>query len=124
MKYNKTRKASKQNLEVLEDRRLFSSVVVNGSAMELHGESNRDNTFVVRAATENRVFGFANNFGEASAGVNQVVIYLGKGENTVHVGRNVTTPVEVIAPDGQTTTLSAGDTRMFYEGHHHHHTHS
>src|SRR5580698_7504272 len=113
MKYNKNRKASRQHLEVLEDRRLFSSVLMNGTAMELHGDANQDNTFVVRAASANRVFGYANNFGEASTGVNQVVVYLGTQTDTVKVAQGVTTPVEVIDSSGQITWLQGGDSKTF-----------
>src|ERR1700722_7413689 len=118
MKYNKNRKASKQHLEVLEDRRLMSAVLMNGTAMELHGDANQDNTFVVRAASANRVFGYANNFGEASNGVNQVVVYLGTQTDTVKVSQGVTTPVEVVDSSGQITWLQAGESRVFNGGSH------
>src|SRR5271157_2860499 len=106
MKNYNRRKALRQGFENLENRRLLSSIILNGTAMELHGDADQDNAFVVRAAPGNRILGFSDNFGEAASlsTVQQVVIYLGTKTDTVTVCCDVTTPVEVVCADGSTSS--------------------
>ncbi|MGA2441965.1 MAG: hypothetical protein ABSH08_13485, partial [Tepidisphaeraceae bacterium] len=113
-KYN-SRKSSRLGLEGLENRQLLSSIVLNGTAMELHGDTDQGNAFVVRAAPSNRILGFANNFGEAASldTIQQVVIYLGSKADSVIVSSDVNTPVEVVCPDGRCSWLKAGDSKTF-----------
>ncbi|MGD0140428.1 MAG: PKD domain-containing protein [Tepidisphaeraceae bacterium] len=115
MKNYNRRKSLRQGFENLENRRLLSSIVLNGTAMELHGDADQDNAFVVRAAPSNRILGFTNNFGEAASlsTVQQVVIYLGANTDTVTVCCDVNTPVEVIGTDGTSSWLNAGVSETF-----------
>ena len=55
MKKYKNTKASRNGLEVLEDRRLLSSVALTGGNLKLVGDANQNNSFLVRAAPSNRV---------------------------------------------------------------------
>ncbi|MGD0464561.1 MAG: hypothetical protein ABSB74_18905, partial [Tepidisphaeraceae bacterium] len=115
MKKIKSTKSSHDGLEFLEDRRLLSSAIIAGGNLELIGDANQSNTFLVRAAPSNRVLGFSNNFGRVASlsTVQTVVIYTGNETDTVTVGAGVTTPVEVISPTGTTTWLKAGTSSAF-----------
>jgi hypothetical protein len=90
-------------------------VVLTGGNLELIGDANQSNSFLVRAATSNRVLGFSNNFGRVAplSTVQTVVIYTGDATDTVTVGAGVTTPVEVISPDGTITWVKAGSSNTF-----------
>ena len=119
MKNNKRSKAARQALENLENRQLLSSVLLDGTSLELHGNSDHSNKFVVRSAGDDRVLAFANGKGKAASldSVNEVVIYLGNDKNIVSVASDVTTPVEVIRPDGKTTIINPGTTKKFNPSH-------
>ncbi len=113
-KYKKT-KSSRDGLEILETRRLLSSAVVTGANLNLVGDANQSNSFLVRAAPSSRVLGFSNNFGRVAptSTVQTVVIHTGNDTDTVTVAAGVTTAVEVIGLDGTTTWLKAGTTTTF-----------
>jgi len=115
MKTHKLRQASYQVVENLENRRLFSSILLTATSLELHGDAGQSNSFVVRAADGNRVLGFANGAGETASldSCKQVVIYLGQKTDSVSVDPDVVTPVEVISEDGTTTWLQAGTQQTF-----------
>jgi hypothetical protein len=115
MKKRKINKAARKALEILEDRRLLSAVVLSGSNLQLQGDANQSNSFLIRAATQDRVLAFANNTGlvEDDSAVSAVVVHTGNETDTVIVNADVQTPVEAVSPSGRITWLDAGSTTVF-----------
>lgn len=113
--YKRNSKSGRQGLEVLEDRRHLSSVAISGAVLNLVGDSSSNNSFIVRAASGDRVLGIANNQGQVASlqNVSEVVVHTGNDTDTVTVMQGVATPVEVITPSGQTSYVSAGQSQTF-----------
>jgi hypothetical protein len=115
MKKRKINKAARKALELLEDRRLMSAITFSGGNLQLQGDSNQSNAFLIRAASQDRVLAFANLSGlvEPDSAVTDVVIHTGNEADTVSVNADVVTPVEVIDNTGKITWVNPGDTKVF-----------
>ena len=107
--------SAKTGLEVLEDRRLLSSVSLANGVLRLQGDANQANTFYVRGASWQRVFGMVGGDGRVAYNrqVDQIVAYVGNKTDTVNVSKNVTMSVKVVLPDGSVQWLKPGTSQTF-----------
>ncbi len=113
MKRNQNRTASNKALEILEDRRLMSSVTFQDGVLTLQGNGNTStDTFMIRAVGGDRILAVADNYGRVAPieAIRQIVIKTNNGTQTIRVGRHVSAPVEFITTDGKTSTVAANQT--------------
>jgi PKD repeat protein len=99
-----------QGIESLEGRLLFSSATLDNGVIALKADADQNNTFIVRLMSDGQIFASAANISTyvPSDEVQTVIVYQGNQNDRVFVGANVSTPVEVMAPDGTTSFALPG----------------